>query len=110
VGRNDGRILNFVGFKEGGGFCYLGRHTAAPIWVSESGNEKSGATVFGNQDAIAQRSSPVLVSTRANRHTLEHAAAAPAGENDASVPIRLLIPTPAQRVSPIGAETDVLQR
>jgi hypothetical protein len=26
-----------------------GRHTAAPIWVSESGNEKSGAPVFGDQ-------------------------------------------------------------
>jgi hypothetical protein len=33
-----------------------GRHTAAPILLSES-----SAPVFGNQDAIAQRSSPELV-------------------------------------------------
>jgi hypothetical protein len=31
--------------------------------------------------AIAQRSSPALASNRANRHTVEHAAAAPAGDN-----------------------------
>jgi hypothetical protein len=68
----------------------------------------SGAPVFGNQDAIAQRSSPGLASNRANRHTVEHAAAAPAGENRASVTIRPLIPTPAQRVRHICAETDVL--
>src|SRR6266700_8406345 len=68
-----------------------GRHTAAPILLSES-----SAPVFGNQDAIAQRSSPGLASNRANRHTVEHTAAAPAGENDASVTIRPLILTPAQ--------------
>jgi hypothetical protein len=39
-----------------------GRHTAAPILLSES-----SAPVFGNQDAIAQRSSPGLASNRANR-------------------------------------------
>jgi hypothetical protein len=59
----------------------------------------SRETVFGNQDAIAQRSSRGLVSPGANRSHVEYVAAAPAGENDASVPIRLLIPTPAQRVS-----------
>jgi hypothetical protein len=52
---------------------------------------------YGNQDAIAQRSSPVLASNRANRHTVEHAAAAPAGENDASVTIRPVILTPASK-------------
>jgi hypothetical protein len=31
-------------------------------------------------------------------------------QTDASVTIRLLIPTPTQRVSPIGAETDVLTK
>src|SRR5262249_58959426 len=38
--------------------------------------EKGGAPVFGNQDAIAQRSSPGLVSNRVSRHTVEHDAAA----------------------------------
>ena len=71
--------------------------------------QKEQRNGFGNQDAIAQRSSPGLVCTRANRHIVEHAAAAPAGETDASVPIRRGIPTPAQRVSRIGAETDVLE-
>jgi hypothetical protein len=45
--------------------------------------ESSGAfwpMVFGNQDVIAQRSAPGLVSTRANRHTVEHVAAAPAAK------------------------------
>jgi hypothetical protein len=35
----------------------------------------------GFKDAIAQRSSPALASNLANRHTVEHAAAAPAGDN-----------------------------
>jgi hypothetical protein len=39
----------------------IGTHTAAP----RGRNEKSGAPVFGNQDAIAQRSSPELASNRA---------------------------------------------
>jgi hypothetical protein len=51
------------------------------------------------KDAIAERSSPGLALTRANRHTVEHSAAAPAGENDASVTIRPPIPTPAQRAA-----------
>jgi len=69
------------------------------VRVSRGGGLKgvtgSSATGFGNQDAIAQQSSLVLASNRANRDS-----AAPAGENDASVP---------QRVSRICAETDVLQ-
>jgi type I restriction enzyme M protein len=42
--------------------------------------------------------------------TVYEAAATPAGENNASVTIRLLILTPGQRVNRIRAETDVLQR
>ena len=67
------------------------------VRVSRGGGLKgvtgSSATGFGNQDAIAQQSSLVLASNRANRDS-----AAPAGENDASVP---------QRVSRICAEADV---
>jgi hypothetical protein len=73
-------------------------------------NEESGVNVFGDQDAIAQRSSPELASNCAtvkplrrlpprHRHQVQP---------DASVTIRLPIPTPVQRVSYIGAETDDL--
>src|SRR4029077_11670670 len=50
------------------------------------------------KDAIAQRSSPGLASNRANRQA----------QTDASVTIRPLILTPAQWVSQICTETDVL--
>jgi hypothetical protein len=52
---------------------------------------------------LARASPPVRTVKPLSRGT------APAGENDASVTIRLQIPTPAQRVSRICAETDVLQ-
>jgi hypothetical protein len=56
-----------------GGTIDTGRpHCSAA--VSESGDtvkKKSSAPVFGNQDAIAQRSSPGLASNRATRQTLE---------------------------------------
>jgi hypothetical protein len=48
----------------------------------------AGATVFGNQDAIAQRILASARFQRASRHTVEPAAAAPAGESDASVTMR----------------------
>jgi hypothetical protein len=80
---------------------HTGRHTAAPIWVSESGNEKRSAPVFGNQDAIAQRSSPGLAS---NRSTVKPLNPPPRHlhqmRTDASVTIRPPIPTRAQGVKP----------
>jgi hypothetical protein len=82
-----------------------------PILVSGDTVETKTAAhrFYGNQDAIAQRSSPGLVCTRANRHTVEprhlHQA-----QTDASVTIRPLILTPVQGVTHICAETDVLQR
>ena len=55
--RETGGLVHVSG-RVNGGTIDTGRHTAAPIWVSESGNEKRSAPVFGNQDGIAQRSSP----------------------------------------------------
>jgi hypothetical protein len=72
---------------------------------------KISAPVFGNQGATAQRSSPGLASNRSTVKPLSppprHLHQVP---TDASVTIRLLIPTPRQRVIRISAETDVLQR
>jgi len=76
---------------------------ATPVTRVKRKAQRNGA----EQDATAQRSSTGLALTRANRDT--DATAAAAGENDASVPIRLLIPTPAQRVSRIRAERMFLQ-
>jgi hypothetical protein len=56
--------------------------------------EESGATLYGS---TPERSSQCCASD-------------PFTRTDASVTIRPLIPTPAQRVSNICAETDVLQR
>src|SRR5215467_1553759 len=39
--------------------------------VTRVETKKAAPTVFGNQDAIAQRSSPELASTRSNRHTVD---------------------------------------
>jgi hypothetical protein len=80
-------------------------------WVSESGDtvetKKAAPTVFGNQDAIAQRASPGLASNCANRHTFEAAAAAtpasgakPTHPSPSAHEFRLLLnglPTPALR-------------
>ena len=109
-----------------------GRHTAAPILLSES-----SAPVFGNQDAIrstilararcgvdrhrALQESVPRVKRRKRRNAFRQAGAdgkpvTPLSppprhlqvKTDASVTIRPRIPTPAQRVSRICAETDVL--
>ena len=43
---------------------------AAAVAIDDTGEtQKAAPTVFGNQDAFAQRSSPGLASNRANRHT-----------------------------------------
>ena len=89
----------------------LANSSASTLQRSQARSQRSVASIGRVQrlkDAIAQRSSPGLASNRANRHTVEHVAAAPAGETDASVPIRPGIPTPAQRVTRICAETDVV--
>jgi hypothetical protein len=45
---------------------------AAAVAIDDTGETKKAApTVFGNQDAIAQRSSPGLASNCANRHTVD---------------------------------------
>ena len=80
-----------------------GRHTAAPILLSES-----SAPVFVNQDAIAQRSSPGLASNRATATCMR--CKPHQGANRPSVTIRPPIPTPVQRVTRISAETDDLAK
>jgi hypothetical protein len=82
-----------------------GRHTAAPILLSES-----SAPVFGNQDAIAQRCSPGLASNRSTVKPLSRCATPASGANRPSVTIRPPIPTPVQRVTRISAETDDLAK
>jgi hypothetical protein len=80
-----------------------------PILVSESGdtgrNEESGAPVFGDQDAIAQRSSPELASNRANRHTVDPLRVPTDHPSPSAHEFRLLL----KGLAHIWAETVVLQ-
>ena len=81
---------------------------AAAVAIDDTGEtQKAAPTVFGNQDAIAQRASPGLASDCANRHTFEAAAAAtpasgakPTHPSPSAHEFRLLLnglPTPALR-------------
>ena len=73
--------------------------------------KRKDKSMCARRDAIAQRSSPGLAS---NRSTVKPLSPPPRHlhqvRTDASVTIRLLIPTPCQRVSRISAETDDLAK
>ena len=73
--------------------------------------KRKDKSMCARRDAIAQRSSPGLAS---NRSTVKPLSPPPRHlhqvRTDASVTIRLLIPTPRQRVIRISAETDDLAK
>jgi hypothetical protein len=77
----------------------------------KSPKDQKTKALCARRDAIAQRSSPGLAS---NRSTVKPLSPPPRHlhqvRTDASVTIRLLIPTPRQRVIRISAETDDLAK